>query len=61
MGEFMSPAEIKKIRIKQNMTRTELAEYLGYKGYARVWEIENGKRNPGAAVVKLLELLRDKK
>jgi transcriptional regulator with XRE-family HTH domain len=56
----MKPNEIKKIRKSAGMTQSQLAEYLGYGSQTRISEIEHGNRKPGAAVIKLLEMLRDK-
>lgn len=49
--------KIKKIREKRGLTQTELARRCGVP-HATIWNIENGKRNPGFKVLpKIAEVL----
>ncbi len=51
----MTPTEFKQARQSLGLTQAEMADWLGYGSNMRISEIERGLREPGAAVVLLLE------
>lgn len=50
----MTPDQIRAARHKLALTQAQLAPLLGYAAHVRIAELENGKRNPSEAVVRLL-------
>lgn len=50
----MTPAELKQARKTLGLTPQQMADMLGYGAKTRISEIENGKANPSAAVIRLL-------
>lgn len=55
----MTPAEIKKARQTLGLSGPQLAPLLGYSAAPRIYELENGTRQPGGAVVRLLQAYLD--
>lgn len=51
----MNSEKIKQARSKLGLTQSQMAKLLGYGAVARVSEIENGSRDPGISVVRLLQ------
>lgn len=51
---MMAPTEIREARHQLGLTQAQLAPLLGYANQVRIAEIENGTRQPGAAVQLLL-------
>lgn len=51
----MNSEELKQARIDLSLTQSQMAKLLGYGAVARVSEIENGARDPGVSVVRLLQ------
>jgi transcriptional regulator with XRE-family HTH domain len=50
----LTPTQFREARVKLGLTQSDAARLLGYGSKVRISEIEAGKRNPGAAVVRLL-------
>lgn len=55
----MTSEELKQARIDLGLTQSQMATLLGYGSVARVSEIENGARDPGVSVVRLLRAYID--
>lgn len=55
----MSPDEIKDLRLKKNLTQTQLGEICGGVNKSGVSAWENGNRRPSGAAMKILRQLRD--
>ena len=51
----MTPTELKQARKTLGLTPQQMADMLGYGAKTRISEIENGKANPSAAVIRLLQ------
>ena len=54
----MNPAAFKEARESLALTPLQAAQVLGYGSAVRISEIEHGKMNPSAAVVRLMEAYR---
>ena len=50
----MTPAQFKQARKSLGLGPVQAARLLGYGSRSRISEIENGRRNPGDAVVLLM-------
>jgi transcriptional regulator with XRE-family HTH domain len=50
----MNPAEFKEARQSLGLDQRQAADLLGYGNAVRISEIEVGKRNPSASVLRLL-------
>ena len=55
----MTPAQFKQARQSLGLTHAEAALVLGYGSMSRIYEIENGRRNPSASVVRLMQAYLD--
>lgn len=51
----MNAEQIKHARSNLGLTQSQMAKLLGYGAVARISEIENGSRDPGISVVRLLQ------
>ena len=52
--------DVEKILLEQNITKTELAELIGYKHYHSLQDVVSGKYNAGLSVKILLKGLEMK-
>ena len=50
----MTPEQFRSARLSLGLSSEQAAQMLGYGSRSRISEIENGARNPGAAVVALM-------
>jgi len=57
----MIPEEIKKIRLDAGLTQAQLSDFFGLSSKVRISEYENGVRNPSPGILKLYELIKNKK
>lgn len=55
----MTPAEFRAARLRLGLTPPQAADLLGYGSRNRISEIEHGKRNPSAAVARLVQAYLD--
>jgi len=55
----VTPAQFREARNTLGLTQSQAAAMLGYGSDARISEIERGKREPGASVVRLLSAYLD--
>jgi DNA-binding transcriptional regulator YiaG len=55
----MTPTELQQARQSLGLTQSQLAPLLGYSNKTRISELERGTREPGAAVVRLLQAYLD--
>ena len=55
----MTPEQFRQARQFLGLNATQAAHMLGYGSRSRISEIENGARNPGAAVVALMRAYID--
>lgn len=55
----MTPDQIKQARQSLGLTQTQIAPLLGYGSQSRVTDIETGKRNASASVIRLLTAYLD--
>lgn len=55
----MNPAQFKEARQTLGLDQRQAAALLGYGNATRISEIEAGKRNPSASVVRLLRAYLD--
>ena len=55
----MTPTELKQARKTLGLTPQQMADMLGYGAKTRISEIENGKANPSAAVIRLMRAYVD--
>lgn len=51
----MTPDEFRAARQSLGLTQAQMAEWLGYGNVMRISEIERGLRDPGPAVLILME------
>lgn len=57
----MTPQNLKDIRLQVGLTQAQLSNFFGLSGKSRIAEYESGVRNPSSGILKLYELIRDKK
>ena len=58
----MTPQEICILRESLGLTRAEFGRELGYAHpRQRIWELELGKKQPSSAVIKLMQMMMEKK
>lgn len=55
----MTPKQLCAARKSLGLTPAQIAPLLGYSSTSRVYEIENGRRNPSAAAIMLLRAYLD--
>lgn len=57
----MTPKNLKQIRIDAKLTQSQLSDFFGLSGKSRIAEYESGVRNPSPGILKLYELIKNKK
>lgn len=57
----MNNQDFKSIRLEAHLTQSELSNFFGLSGKARIAEYESGVRNPSPGIIKLYQLLKEKK
>lgn len=57
----MTPKNLKQIRIDAKLTQSQLSDFFGLSGKSRIAEYESGVRNPSSGILKLYELINNKK
>ena len=62
MGDkFVTPKNLKDIRLQVGLTQAQLSDFFGLSGKSRIAEYESGVRNPSSGILKLYELIKNKK
>lgn len=57
----MTKEDFKSIRREAGLTQAQLSDFFGLSGKARIAEYESGVRNPSSGILKLYELIKNKK
>lgn len=59
MPDAMTPDALRAARESLGLTGAQMAALLGMSGHARVYEYENGTRNPSGAALRLYRAYLD--
>lgn len=57
----MTTKNLKQIRLDAGLTQAQLSDFFGLSGKSRIAEYESGVRNPSPGILKLYELIENKK
>jgi len=57
----MTKEDFKLIRLEARLTQSELSNCFGLSGKSRIAEYESGVRKPSPGILKLYELIKNKK